>query len=426
MPALSRDSKYFKHQPLDSTRQDIRLIRLLRPTRKKPISCILEHLDIDRDRANVPSYTALSYTWGDEQALYTIHINGLPFMVRKNLHSFLTSRTELREIDVWLWIDQLCINQEDVVEKNHQVTMMAEIYSQAQSVIVWLGEAGPHTRAAIHILGELPAFWDKHGQHIVSRRGRSAIDYSPQGWSESLRSFEQYLNVSFAYGFTEDDGWSGVVDLLHRPYWSRLWVVQELFLSQNIALMCGTCQCALDFTEYGSNRLFWWLKLFLGTYARQVCSLDVTFSNDWSWLLDSCSERRVLESAGASGLLPLSLALSLSSDRECLDPRDIIYGLQACILPEQRIPIDYSLTASEIFALVADKLVTFNRQRYEEHDSFATLIYNLGELYERLGVEPAIDASIMKHWEAKSTEAFRGIPCAWDTRRTRGRHNATV
>jgi hypothetical protein len=90
---------------------------------------------------NYPAYVALSYAWGRQERFDDIDLNGSRFPVGKNLWQFL-HHMRLRDKHITLWIDAICINQSNVKERNHQVQMMRQIYSNAQSVSVWLGEAG--------------------------------------------------------------------------------------------------------------------------------------------------------------------------------------------------------------------------------------------------------------------------------------------
>ncbi|OCL07607.1 HET-domain-containing protein, partial [Glonium stellatum] len=102
-------------------------------------------------------YEALSYCWGDPKKVAQISVNGEPFHVGKNLFSALgvlchpdTTRT--------IWIDAICINQNDRKEKGHQVEMMREIYSRSIRAIVWLGPGDFFTHEAIEAESR-PIYW---------------------------------------------------------------------------------------------------------------------------------------------------------------------------------------------------------------------------------------------------------------------------
>jgi hypothetical protein len=98
----------------------------------------LYHLATALPLSGSVQYTALSYMWGAAIADHTIDLNGTPFLVRKNLWTFL-DRARTDGFEGYLWIDALCIDQTRVGERNHQVALMGNIYSHAEGVIVWLG-----------------------------------------------------------------------------------------------------------------------------------------------------------------------------------------------------------------------------------------------------------------------------------------------
>ena len=137
--SVNESKQYFHHARLDATKQEIRLIRLIPPVTgddTTEINCSLEHYILHDEPANKLRYTALSYTWGEEHPQHLMKINGLSFLVRQNLSEFLSAMVERREFETPLWIDQLCIDQDDKSEKNHQVLLMSEIYSAAEKVLI--------------------------------------------------------------------------------------------------------------------------------------------------------------------------------------------------------------------------------------------------------------------------------------------------
>ncbi|KAF2026509.1 HET-domain-containing protein, partial [Setomelanomma holmii] len=136
----------FFHEPLDHSQQQIRLVSI-QPASDGPIVCTVKLITLDRFRT--PDYRALSYVWGPPTPTCKIQVNNQPFHVRQNLFDFLlafrkrlhTFRGCDQYVDEvqWLWIDQICIAQAVVHERNHQVKMMSEIYTWATYVYIWLG-----------------------------------------------------------------------------------------------------------------------------------------------------------------------------------------------------------------------------------------------------------------------------------------------
>jgi len=135
----------YVYETLDTTRRQIRLVKVyldaLYPysvNENIKFGCAIHTYDTDK----MPPYVALSYTWGAPLPVHNVWINGKRWVIRDNLYNFLKSfaESEMHENE-YLWVDSLCINQKDTRERNHQVSMMADIYRDSQFVITWLDES---------------------------------------------------------------------------------------------------------------------------------------------------------------------------------------------------------------------------------------------------------------------------------------------
>lgn len=134
--------------------QEIRLIRIENHLQENTLHYRIWHANLDQ----APVFYALSYCWGApvaETALKTILLNGSSTKVRPNLYAFL-KRAAVCMPHVWLWVDSLCIDQEDILGRNHQVSIMAKIYQSAELVYVWLGEDYDLAYVMEHIRNEVP------------------------------------------------------------------------------------------------------------------------------------------------------------------------------------------------------------------------------------------------------------------------------
>jgi hypothetical protein len=255
-PSLSSGTiEYFKHTPLRQNNQQIQLVRILPPNKtteriERAISCHIEHHDLGlcaRDSTSIrvaeeifPARAgdmienmlevnspmqciALPYTWGDKESMQIIYVDNLPFMVRANLFDFLCAMQDRGAYGILFWIDQLSINQSDTPERNQQVAMMAEVYAGSTSVYVWLGLDTPRTQAAFSLLEEYTvasrlADQEKAREHGIQERCKIALR---------------------ALGHENID-WNLLAEIFDRPYWSRLWVVQEVCLARrHLNLLCG-------------------------------------------------------------------------------------------------------------------------------------------------------------------------------------------
>ncbi|OCL15030.1 HET-domain-containing protein, partial [Glonium stellatum] len=121
---------------LDRGRREIRLISVTPGEWSDEINCEFTVASLD-DR---PEYYALSYTWGDPTITRPIIINGVRKQATVSLESALRRLRETAEPSIMIWIDALCINQEDSVERSHQVGMMGDIYRFTREALIWIGE----------------------------------------------------------------------------------------------------------------------------------------------------------------------------------------------------------------------------------------------------------------------------------------------
>ncbi|KAF2024165.1 hypothetical protein EK21DRAFT_79275, partial [Setomelanomma holmii] len=138
-------------------------------------------------------WEAVSYAWGDTKNTSVVHLpDGSVLPIKSNLDSFLRHRREKDRI-VTLWIDALCINQEGVHEKNHQVQNMSMVYGGASRLTIWLGPAHSDSKLAVDEL-------------------------------KCLGAGTPYQKISL----TERKVVAAIADLLSRPWWSRFWIIQEV------------------------------------------------------------------------------------------------------------------------------------------------------------------------------------------------------
>ncbi|KAG6365950.1 hypothetical protein INS49_000126 [Diaporthe citri] len=197
----------YKYLPMSQGQALIRILNLLPGFGSMQIRCVTEVHPVDR----APPYTALSYTWGLEEPRQEIELDGQLFMVRPNLHNFLRRIRHDKSTCV-IWIDAICIDQENPVEKGHQVAMMGDIYRSARDVQVWLGEAADNSDQAMDLLLEI----EGSGRTMDEQRNNIVREVYRQRVGKPL------------------------LKLYTRPYWQRVWILQEVFLAKDIRIICGS------------------------------------------------------------------------------------------------------------------------------------------------------------------------------------------
>jgi hypothetical protein len=142
----------YEYSPLPSESHSIRLLRLMpydnKSTTTSEIECELFEYSLQDQSKGTHLYEALSYAWGSLEKPCSISIKKENLAVTNNLHSALL-RLRDRALERVLWVDAVCIDQDNNEERKHQVELMAKIYSNAHRVIVWLGEGGGNVEGAL-------------------------------------------------------------------------------------------------------------------------------------------------------------------------------------------------------------------------------------------------------------------------------------
>ena len=154
-----------------------------------------------------------------------------------------------------LWLDMDCINQNDLDEKSEQVPLMCEIYSRATKVSVWLGEADPLIDCVFNVLRE---FRDRKGKGKCPPHFDAAeqLSYDRVQFCRICRKKAGALPEK---SDLDDDGIHEEFNWLRpfyaRPYWRRVWIVQELILAKVVIVCCG--DKSIDFDDIYGLSLDW-------------------------------------------------------------------------------------------------------------------------------------------------------------------------
>jgi hypothetical protein len=164
------------YSPLNQNELEIRIFHLFPDNTNLPIRGELRHAAAPPSK--MPSFTALSYCWGDPQDLLPITVNSTTVFVTRNLESGLRELRSKGFRD--LWVDALCINQQDSHEKGHQILRMRDIYRHAVSTVAWLGpDEGGHSEKAFGALEHLSLKMLSSPQKAEAR-----VEYVKPDWSD--------------------------------------------------------------------------------------------------------------------------------------------------------------------------------------------------------------------------------------------------
>lgn len=218
-PNNSEPQEYFKHVPLDEVVREIRLI-LLVPS-EDPEEQVVAHLAHCPMKCEV-DYHALSYTWGSADEKAEIVLNGQRMVVRKNLDDALRAIRRPKQ-PIVVWTDAICIDQTNIPERNRHLPRMASIYDTATGVISYVGATGDEDEDAELALKLIPLLhtpmmrMDENGHWIIKEKD-----------TDNLIEVDRYPRLCGAlYRF------------LTRPYFRRVWILQEVANASNLIVGCG-------------------------------------------------------------------------------------------------------------------------------------------------------------------------------------------
>ncbi|KAI0841774.1 HET-domain-containing protein [Hypoxylon sp. FL0890] len=267
-------------------------------------------------------YEALSYVWGSNRDPLPVYVSrrgvttttALQNGCRTRLPQILATQNlvvalrHLRYVDRprIMWIDALCINQADQVEKGPQVAMMGEIYRLAHRVVAWLGPEENDSNHAMELMDYLGAEVDVNFTSGALSPAENCTDPSLGDINTSLNFNPRKFLSSY--------------HLILRVWFDRLWIRQEIYLANSEAIiMCGFCQ--VKWTSFRRG---------LACLHRKSYRVPVGVSLSQSQF---DSRKSVLE-----GIIYRSDASVMDLRRgyrnsHCADPRDRIYAVLS-LLPE--------------------------------------------------------------------------------------------
>lgn len=199
----------------------VRILHLQGADLNAIVTCTLQHVSLKLTRP--PIYSTVSYSWGTESQATTILVDeeevNVPLNAAEALRSLRSPDSSIRT----LWIDSICIDQSNLEERGHQVAMMADIYSNANSNLIWLGEDDGTVTAALANIDTLTS-------DIMAQT--SHLETFPLGPGP-----DHHLHQSSGINVHFDA--QPIIQLLARPWFSRLWVVQEATLAKANLCHCG-------------------------------------------------------------------------------------------------------------------------------------------------------------------------------------------
>lgn len=305
--------------PLTGT---IKVIRLhnLDSTSGSTYNASLSANEVIRWTPDIP-YEAISYVWGADVKNHIVLLNGKPHQITANLSDALYQCRQTDEFRV-LWADSICIDQDQLEEKNHQVYMMGHIYASSQRTLICLGTDPDNRDHARDALG------------VISNANRMIQEeFKRQGFSWKLNSFPQPLPED---PLVNDSRWQSVDILLRLPWFQRGWVVQEAALGREARAIWADCKITLIDVFRA--------QIWYNTRAQRAIRSDLVAGSTSLLFLQTLFHQRKAEARvfGPSKTLDHSLetlwALEQARKLDLSDPRDKIYAFMALPFVKNPMP----------------------------------------------------------------------------------------
>jgi hypothetical protein len=308
------------------------LLAHLRPSSANPSQTPVRHPydvtypSIDVSEGSYQSYEALSYEWGSQAILYPVHVNYAPesaniIAVTPNLENALR-QLRLQDKARVLWVDALCIDQNNLSERSSQVALMGDTFRFAKRVIVWLGPEEDNSHYALTKMDTL-------GLNVK-------VDWGLESVHSPYRILD-FLSIDF----------HAIWLLLRRGYFARLWVRQELHLASEAIVHCG--RTVVPWENFSN-------AIFCVYWSPQPARLSSISQREWTEGLNIAYNL-------CRNVRTKTWYINFRKDLRGLkwtDPRDAIYARLNLLTDEERrlnVKADYNISMNKVFESVVLSIV---------------------------------------------------------------------
>ncbi|KAJ3553813.1 hypothetical protein NPX13_g10789 [Xylaria arbuscula] len=288
--------------------RDTQSIRLLSPhLNQSGLS-----FDLQTYAANdCPPYIALSYCWGTPSPPSIITVNSHPFVVSPNLADALhhvldylqCAQSTSNPANYLLWVDQICINQDDEAELANQVQLMPQLFQASSLTIAWLGLTDEHS---------------DHALQLLARKQRT---------TRKLTVPEKCILLKFD----------------ERSYWKRVWIMQEFILPPRLLIACGKTRVSWDSMRHANSRNYSFCTHMAPLFQR----------------------RNVMQYQNRK--THLARLLTIVKGRGCTRPFDRIFALLGLAVPGDLngLRVDYTMPTQDFYHHVISLLRRAARTKME-------------------------------------------------------------
>ncbi|KAI6792182.1 hypothetical protein KC361_g6899 [Hortaea werneckii] len=308
-------------KPLDKEKREIRIL-LLQPSQEEhgALYADLEIVSLDSE----PEYKAISYVWRDASDTTDMCLNGQSVKITKNLAAALRRFRDPKD-SVALWADAVCINQADLEERAEQVRIMGKIFAAAAQVNVWLGRLSDR--------GWHDALYSYLEAHDLPRTD-DALEKQGIFFEYLFPQVVGDLDIGTSqFGLRRWSIWLGTLSFY--PWFSRLWVIQEVAVARSAVFFSGRH----SFTHDALFSIVEQVKM-LKSRSSPFNTILITAVRQ---VYPAVQAKKMALTKGACGIM------RQCSHLNCQDHLDRVYSLLGLTSTVSDFPVDYRKTVAEVF-----------------------------------------------------------------------------
>ncbi|KAJ3533941.1 hypothetical protein NM208_g7761 [Fusarium decemcellulare] len=350
----------YTYAPL--AKSEIRLVTVSQAEQDGQLQATIQHVELNTE--DPITYTALSYCWGDPASRVEVPCDGKLLNITTSLHEALCEIIKFSPHKA-LWIDQICINQGDMLEKAQQVSMMNVIYDKAETVLAWLGPAVDSTSTAVDFVKKVGEIamptatdmfrWDNYGDDHEATK------------LERVEEFTQEQSQELGIPFDNFASWDSFSEFFDRAWFQRMWTVQEIIQARKAIVVCGAYSLPWEYVSAAARWFCHKAKAIHERNKRQVdgmCLATQMVMIPWRAKMGSEYNPQLLgQKTRPTCKWGLRDLLERLRPRLATDPRDKVYALVAIsevddqFCSDEGSGIDYSLSVREVYTQATNEII---------------------------------------------------------------------
>ena len=355
--SISSERAQYKYEPL-SSKSTFRILELLPGDEGDTISYRLHAANWN----SPPPYEAISYAWGDVKDTTISFCHEFPLPITQSLGDGLVAMRR-KDRSRFLWADAICIDQSNNEERGHQVSQMRIIYEKATKVLVWLGrDADGHAKDAMDMLGVIH-------DGCTCRSDKNADSDRPK--LKELDELWDVLPQKMLRGVPHNNArnWKALAWFYSRPWFNRLWVVQEVNTNADVEVLCGGHYTSWDIVALGASYIERHPKIYLYWGFPTSYYRNAYYMRRRLWFRE----------------VTLPSLLNWGRSFRASDPLDRVYalmGMPSFTKMSEPLRVDYSITPIELGKKVAIRCIQdmqslrilYYAQHFREGETFPSWV----------------------------------------------------